>query len=186
MSNKSIFRSSLFKGKFGIVTGGGSGLGFAIASELLSLGANVLICGRTVDRLEAAVKSLKGNGNCGQVDYHRCNVRSAKEIEELVEYALNECPVRNGRIDFLVNNAGGQFVSPLADISEKGFKAVVETNLFSMFYLSREVYNRAMKPSGEGGSIVNITVVNNNGFPMMGMFPISILPIFLFPFLYLS
>merc|ERR1719408_328317 len=101
----------------------------------------------------------------------------------MVNYALYKSPIRIrklsnaslsenekdqiGHINFLVNNAGGQFVSPLEGISEKGFKAVIETNLFSMFYLSKEVYTKSMKVSGQGGSIVNITVANQNGFPMM-------------------
>lgn len=119
--------------------------------------------------LEEAAKQLNAVGKGGKAYVCTCNVRNEEEIKQLVAFALEKM----GRIDGLVNNAGGQFVSPVENISARGFKAVVETNLHSCFLLSKEVYNQwwSTREEGEGGggggSIVNIILANKNGFPMM-------------------
>lgn len=99
-----------------------------------------MIAGRRLDVLEQAAAELnKESGKTGgKVHVCQCNVRSEEEIQKLVGFALEKM----GRIDGLVNNAGGQFVSPVENISARGFKAVVETNLLSCFMLSKEVYNQ--------------------------------------------
>ena len=133
----------------------------------MALGAQVVIAARRLDVLEEAAKQLNAVGQGGKAYVCTCNVRNEEEIKELVAFAL----AKMGRIDGLVNNAGGQFVSPVENISARGFKAVVETNLHSCFLLSKEVYNQwwSTREEGEGGggSIVNIILANKNGFPMM-------------------
>lgn len=110
-----------------------------------------MIAARRLDILEQAAAELnKESGKTGgKVHVCRCNVRSEENIQELVTFALEKM----GRIDGLVNNAGGQFVSPVENISARGFKAVVETNLLSCFMLSKEVYNRwyGWRKGGEAG-----------------------------------
>ena len=117
----------------------------------MALGAQVVIAARRLDILEQAAAELnKESGKTGgKVHVCRCNVRSEENIQELVTFALEKM----GRIDGLVNNAGGQFVSPVENISARGFKAVVETNLLSCFMLSKEVYNRwcGRRKGGEAG-----------------------------------
>lgn len=110
-----------------------------------------MIAARRLDVLEQAAAELnKESGKTGgKVHVCQCNVRSEEEIQKLVAFALEKM----GRIDGLVNNAGGQFVSPVENISARGFKAVVETNLLSCFMLSKECYNQwyGRREGGERG-----------------------------------
>ncbi|CAM9485851.1 unnamed protein product [Discosporangium mesarthrocarpum] len=161
-----VFRAGLFEGKRALVTGGGTGIGYAIAKDLASLGANVLIasrkleqCQKAADRLNAELK-MRGE-RVGEVSAARCNIRSMDDIENLVTTALE----RLGKIDFLVNNAGGQFLSPAEDLTPNGWASVVQVNLNGTFLLCRQVFQEWM--ADNGGSIVNITVGNGNGYPGM-------------------
>lgn len=156
----SVFRKGLLAGKCAIVTGGGTGIGFQVTRELLSLGCEVLICSRSQAKLDAAVASLAA---CGLTRVHArtCNIKDEAAVEALVAQALTAL----GRIDFLCNNGGGQFVQPAEGISARGFTAVVQTNLVGTFLMCREVYRAYM--CEHGGSIVNITMVFSNGFPKM-------------------
>jgi len=117
----------------------------------VALGAQVVIAARRLDVLEQAAAELnKESGKTGgKVHVCQCNVRSEGDIQTLVAFALEKM----GRIDGLVNNAGGQFVSPVENISARGFKAVVETNLLSCFMLSKECYNQwyGRRKGGEEG-----------------------------------
>lgn len=155
----SAFRADLFAGKNAIVTGGGTGLGMAITRELLSLGARVLICSRSQAKLDSAVAELGDTD--GHLLTYTCNLRKEESIEECVAYAVRTL----GPISILVNNAGGQFIASAEDISGKGFRAVVETNLIGTFLFCRECFRQSMRDNG--GSIVNITMVTNNGIPKM-------------------
>lgn len=155
----SIFREGLFNGKVAIVTGGGTGIGKAITHELASLGCNVVIASRKLDVLENCSSTL--NNKFGQDLVHpiACNIRKENEVHSLMKETVS----RFGKLDFLVNNGGGQFISPLAQINTKGWNAVIDTNLNGTYYCIREAYNAWMKDNG--GSIVNIVVVNFNGMP---------------------
>ncbi|MCO4771972.1 MAG: SDR family oxidoreductase [Deltaproteobacteria bacterium] len=158
----SVFRPDLFAGTTSIVTGGGSGIGLAIARELLTLGGRVVICGRKEDKLTAATKLLQEElGEDTPVHPVVCNVRKEEEVKELMARTME----LGGRIDFLVNNAGGQFPSPAAWIRTKGWNAVIETNLTGTFLCSREAYLASMDE--HGGSIVNIIADMWRGFPGM-------------------
>ena len=157
MPYKSVFRPDLFKGQTIIVTGGGSGLGRCTAHELAALGANVVITGRSLDKLAAVVAEITEDG--GQVMTKACDIRDDAMVVDLIEAVL----ARHGRIDGLVNNAGGQYRAHLKTISTKGFEAVVRNNLTGGFIVMREAYNRWM--DANGGAIVNIIADMWNGWP---------------------
>lgn len=89
------------------------------------------------------------------------NIRKEEDIQNLIAHVID----KYGSLDILVNNAGGQFISDSADISKRGFQAVIETNLQGTFLMCREAYNQYMGENG--GSIVNITIGNRNGMPGM-------------------
>jgi NAD(P)-dependent dehydrogenase (short-subunit alcohol dehydrogenase family) len=154
----SVFRPDLFAGRTAVVTGGGSGIGLAIAEELLLLGARVVIASRSQDRVASAAERLRA---LGEVHSLTCNVR----LEDDVRALMNEVTSRCGRIDFLVNNAGGQFPSPAAYIRTKGWNAVLETNLTGTFLCCREAFAASMEQ--HGGVIVNIIAEMWRGFPGM-------------------
>lgn len=162
MVDSSIFRSGLFEGKSYFVTGGGTGIGLSIASELRSLGANVIIGSRSEDKLRAGFDALQAIDGTGEVFWHTCNIRDEESIAAAVDFAVEKL----GSLDGLVNNGGGQFPSPAVGINRKGWDAVIETNLTGTFSMSREVATRAMFEHG-GGAIVNVIAQMWNGFPMM-------------------
>jgi citronellol/citronellal dehydrogenase len=157
---QSVFRDSLFAGQAGIVTGAGSGIGRCTAHELSSLGARVALVGRKVEKLEAVAREIAQAGGAA-----RCYVADIREEERVAE-VMRAVLADHGRIDFLVNNAGGQFAAPLEKISAKGFDAVVRTNLTGGFLMAREAYTQWMKANG--GAIVNMLADMWHGMPTMG------------------
>ena len=160
MPYQSEFRPGLFAGQTVIVTGGGSGIGRCTAHELASLGAHVAIVGRKLEKLDAVRAEIEEDG--GKVSSHPCDIRDEEGVIATVTQVLEA----TGRIDGLVNNAGGQYRAGLETISTKGFEAVVKNNLTGGFIFMREVFNRWMKD--HGGSIVNIIADISNGWPMFG------------------
>ncbi len=159
MNYRSVFRPDLFAGQTIVVTGGGSGIGRCTAVELASLGAHVIVAGRTQEKLDSVVQEIGEMG--GAVTAVSCNIRQEEEVKNLIATTL----AQNGRIDGLVNNAGGQFLSPAENISKNGFHAVVETNLTGTFLMCREVYTQYMH--NHGGVIVNMLMDHSRGFPGM-------------------
>jgi citronellol/citronellal dehydrogenase len=151
-----VFAPGILRGQVAIVTGGGSGIGLATAAELIRLGANVAICGRTQAKLDAAAAQLGD-----QAMAYPCDIREPVQVEALVRAVI----ARWGRVDILVNNAGGQFPSPAQLISPNGFLAVVKNNLVGTFHMCREVANQWMIK--HGGRIVNVTANVYRGFPGM-------------------
>ncbi len=156
----SIFAPGLFIGQVVLVTGGGSGIGLAIAHELGTLGAKVAIAGRDEAKLAAAAAGLAAAGIT--VLARRCDIRVPEEVEALVEAVRGEW----GGIDALVNNAGGQFPAPAEQISYNGWRAVIENNLNGTFFVTRIVAERVMIPKGHG-RVVNIVANMWRGFPGM-------------------
>jgi len=161
-SYRSIYRAGLFEGKTVIVTGGGSGIGRCTAHELASLGATVALIGRTRGKLDGVCAEIAYAG--GKAGAHVCDIRE----EELVKRTVAEVLVAHGRIDGLVNNAGGQFPAPLASISAKGWDTVVRNNLTGGFLMARECYTQWMAGHAAGCAMVNIIADMWMGMPGMG------------------
>ncbi len=153
-----IFAEGLLDGQVVLVTGGGSGLGRATAIELAACGAQVVVCGRRLDRLEQTAAMCEA----GRCDPRVCDVRDEGAVEELVDHTLG----RHGRIDTLVNNAGGQYMTPAEDISPKGFRTVVDLNLEGTWLVTHAVATRAMMPA-KGGKVLNVTLSPHHGLPGM-------------------
>ncbi|MDB4969861.1 MAG: Citronellol and citronellal dehydrogenase [Myxococcales bacterium] len=158
-ARKNPFVADLMKGQSVIVTGGGTGIGRATAIELLQLGARVAIGSRKPEHLDPTVKELSA---LGEVIALPCDIREPDSVAAFVDGVLE----RLGRIDVLVNNAGGQFPSPAEHLSARGFEAVVRNNLNGTFFMTREVAVRAMIPQ-KAGSIVNVIANIARGFPGM-------------------
>ena len=162
MAYQSIFRPELFAEQVIIVTGGGSGIGRCTAHELASLGASIALIGRKAEKLAKVAAEIGEDVGQGRTSTHVCDIR----LEEQVAATVADIVKAHGRIDGLVNNAGGQFQAPLADISQKGWETVVRTNLTGGFLMARECYTQWMR--AHGGSIVNIVADMWNGMPLMG------------------
>lgn len=157
---QSVFKADLFRDQVIIVTGGGSGIGRCTAHELAALGATVALVGRTQDKLDAVQAEIAQAG--GRAYSYSCNIRDEAAVQALVAQIAQA----HGRIDALINNAGGQFPAQLKDISLKGWEAVVQTNLTGGFLMARECLNQAMQQ--RGGAIVNIVADMWGSMPNMG------------------
>jgi citronellol/citronellal dehydrogenase len=158
MDYRSVFRPGLLAGQVAIVTGAGSGIGRCTAHELAALGASVALLGRKLEKLQAVAAEIGKDAKT-----YACDIREEDAVRGTVSNVLADF----GRIDFLVNNAGGQFGSPLENISAKGWDAVVRTNLTGGFVVARECYTQWMKAAG-AGAIVNMIADMWNGMPGMG------------------
>lgn len=156
----SIFREGLFAEQTHIVTGGGTGIGRCIAHELSSLGAHIVLLGRKHEPLARVKEELKESG--GRASFYTLDIRDETRVQQVVEAIVKD----RGEIHGLVNNAGGQFPSPLGLISKKGFETVVRTNLTGGFLMSRECFSQSMQD--HGGAIVNIVADMHNGMVGMG------------------
>ena len=159
MAVNTVFRPGLFAGKTIVVSGGGTGIGRAIARELAGLGATVIICSRSPEHLEPTRDAILAAG--GQTVAYQVNVRDPDAVAAL----FAQIQERDGPVDGLVNNAGGQFLSPAEAITPKGWHAVVETNLTGTFLMSRAALGAGMRE--RGGAIVNIVMEMWRGFPGM-------------------
>lgn len=157
---RSIFRPGLLSGQVAIVTGGGSGLGRCTAHELAALGAQLALIGRRLEKLQAVSNEIAAAG--GQAQGYACDIREEARVRETVAAIRAEF----GRIDHLVNNAGGQFAAPLEKISANGWESVVRTNLTGGFLMARECYTQWMKAAG-AGAIVSIVADMWMGMPGM-------------------
>ena len=158
---RSVFRPGLFLGQVAIVTGGGSGLGRCAAHELAALGARIALVGRKLEKLHAVSNEIAQAG--GEAMCFVCDIREEDQARETIAAILSAF----GRVDALVNNAGGQFAARLEDISAKGWETVVRTNLTGGFLMARECYTQWMKPERKG-AIVNIVADMWMGMPGMG------------------
>ena len=155
-----VFRTDLFSGKTVLVTGGGSGIGLAIARTFGALGARVVIAARDVERLSSAQQSLQAEGV--EVISLPVNIRDNDSVLALFE-GLSEHGIQ---VDVLVNNAGGQFAAPALDISPGGFRAVIDLNLQGSFQMSQAYANHCIN-GGQGGAIINIVLCQEQGIPGM-------------------
>ncbi|MDP2067291.1 MAG: SDR family oxidoreductase [Burkholderiaceae bacterium] len=161
---RSVFAPGLLAGKVILVTGGGSGIGRCTAHELAALGAHVVLIGRKLDKLQTVAGEIVADGGAhvGHVSFHACDIRD----EERVRGTVAAIVAAHGRIDGLVNNAGGQYITALEAISAKGWQAVIDTNLTGGFLMARECYLQSMQ--AQGGAIVNIVADIWGSMPGMG------------------
>ena len=156
---ESVFRAGLFEGRTVLVTGGGTGIGRCTAHELAALGANVVIAARRLELLEKTAAEITETG--GRCDTAQLNIRDEKAVDTVVAGIV----AKHGRIDGLVNNAGGQFVQPAAKISPNGWRTVIDLILNGTFLMSSAVYRHSMQQ--HGGSIVNMLADVWTGYPGM-------------------
>jgi citronellol/citronellal dehydrogenase len=152
-----VFVEDALAGQVAIVTGGGTNLGKAAAAELARCGASVVIVGRREEVLEAAAGEI-GKG-CSIV---AGDIRDEAEAERIIQTCLD----RHDRLDFLLNNAGGQYFVPAESITKKGWRAVRRLNVEGTLAMSRAAHALAMRPAGRG-TIVNVTVSPHHGMPAM-------------------
>jgi citronellol/citronellal dehydrogenase len=155
---RSVFSPGLFDGRRVWVTGGGSGIGRCVAHELAALGADVLISGRTEDKLRRVAGEIAEDG--GRCHWRVFDIRDEAAVKQQVADALQDGPITG-----LVNNAGGQFPAPLEAISQRGFEAVVSNNLTGGFLMMRELFSQCLRT--HGGAIVNMTAGYKLGMPGM-------------------
>jgi NAD(P)-dependent dehydrogenase (short-subunit alcohol dehydrogenase family) len=144
-----MLRSDALQDKIILVTGGGSGLGFSMASYFRELGASVAIMGRNEGRLQEAIGRLGEGG--APTAYAAADVRDADQVEAAIESIEQQL----GPIGVVINNAAGNFLTPSEDLSPKGFDAVVRTVLHGTFHVTRSAGKRMIERGG-GGTFLNI------------------------------
>ena len=162
-ASSAIFARDLLRGRVALVTGGGTGLGKATALELARCGASVTIVGRRAEVLEEAAAEI---GACmregGEAGWMAGDVRDPDDAQRLVQGVLD----RHGRLDLLVNNAGGQYFTPAEMIAAKGWSAVWRLNVGGTLNMSEAAFELSFGPAREG-TIVNITLSPHHGMPGM-------------------
>ena len=150
-----IFAPGLLDGRVAIVTGGGTNLGRTAAAELAACGAHVVIAGRRAEVLNEAAAMIGERCSTAPGD-----IREADQAAAIVGAATE----RHGRLDLLVNNAGGQYFVPAEAITAKGWRAVQRLNVGGTATMTQAAVDGGL---GEGGAIVNVTVSPHHGMPAM-------------------
>ncbi len=156
MQASTVFRDGLLRGQVVLVSGGGGGIGRAICYLFGRLGASVVACGRDEAKLARLAANLERLGvpNFTQA----MTVRDPVQVAALMDAAW----ARFGRLDVVINNAGGQYAAPALDITPKGWHAVIETNLYGTWYMMQEASRRWIARA-EHGSIVNMVIPVHRG-----------------------
>jgi citronellol/citronellal dehydrogenase len=159
-SRSQIFRDGLLEGRVCAVSGAGSGLGREAALELARLGAAVVACGRREEPLAETAELAAPLA--GPFEFECLDIREEEPVGRFVDGLLE----RHGRLDVLVNNAGGQFLSPAEAISPKGFRTVIDLNVNGTWLMTHAAATKAFIPQGEG-KILSVTLSPHNGMPGM-------------------
>src|SRR5215218_3975196 len=159
-SRSQVFREGLLDRQVCLVSGAGSGLGREIALELARLGAAVVGCGRRAEPLAETAELAAGLP--GSFEHECLDIREEEPVGRFFDGLLE----RHGRLDVLVNNAGGQFLSPAEAISPKGFKTVIDLNVLGTWLMTHAAATKAFIPQGEG-KVLSVTLSPHNGMPGM-------------------
>jgi citronellol/citronellal dehydrogenase len=155
------FRDDALTGQVCVVSGGGSGMGRAIAYVLTRLGAQVVICGRRPEMLEETAAGI--SEHLGKTVVTRAmTIREPEQVQSLFADTWE----RFGRLDVLVNCAGGQYPQAAIDFSVKGWNAVIDTNLNGTWYMMQSAAQH-WRDRGQPGAIVNIVAVVSRGMPQV-------------------
>lgn len=156
------FRDDLFDDKVVLITGGGTGIGRRIAVDFGRLGAHVVVAARREDPLRETIEIIEADGGSGSW-YADLDIRNEERIDEVVDAIFED----RGRLDVLVNNAGGNFVGPAMAMSPNGWRTVIDINLNGTFLMCRAVGQRWLTRDFPG-RIINISATNAyNGSPLM-------------------
>lgn len=155
------FAPDSLAGRTALVTGGGSGIGKSTARLLAYLGVRVAVAGRSPDTLVATAADIVEAGGPAPLAV-ACDVREPQAVDAMLDQVLGAF----GGLDYLVNNAGGQFIAPAESVSMNGFRAVTRLNLDAVWYLTTRVAGRVMIPA-KAGKIVSITMTPRRGMPGM-------------------
>lgn len=159
-SHSQVFREGLLEGLVCAVSGAGTGLGRASALELVRLGATVVGCGRRSEPL--AETAALAEGLPGGFEHECLDIREEEPVGRFFDGLLE----RHGRLDVLLNNAGGQFLAPAESISPKGFRTVIDLNVNGTWLMTHAAATRAFIPQ-EGGKVISVTLSPHNGMPGM-------------------
>ncbi len=159
-SQSQVFRDGLLDGQVVVVSGAGSGFGRETALELARLGAAVVGCGRRAEPLAETAELAAGLP--GAFEHEQLDIRDEEAVERFFDTLLE----RHGRLDVLVNNAGGQFLSPAEAISPKGFRTVIDLNVQGTWLMTHAAATKAFIPQG-GGKVLSVTLSPHNGMPGM-------------------
>src|SRR3954464_1164847 len=155
-----IFAPGLLDGQGCVVSGAGTGLGKATALELTGVGGTGLGGGRRTEPLEGMVAEVADRG--GKAEFEALDIRDEEAVDGFMDGVIE----RHGRIDLLVNNAGGQFLSPAEAITPKGFRTVIDLNVQGTWQMTHAAATKAFIPQ-ESGKVISITVSPHMGFPGM-------------------
>jgi len=153
--SKMRFAPDLLKGQVALVTGGGTGMGRATAIEMARCGARIAVLGRRIDPIQSTAKVIREAG--GEAFAISADIREP----DLIERAMQEIKAEFGGLNILVNNAGGQFVTPARELSNKGFETVIRNNLIGSWQVTKAAADHFMLANG--GSIVFVTACIRSG-----------------------
>ena len=155
-----IFAPGLLEGQVCVVSGAGTGIGRATALELAALGAAVVGCGRRREPLQETAEAIEAAG--GSFEHDQLDIRESEAVDGFIGGVVE----RHGRLDLLVNNAGGQFMSPAEAITPKGFRTVMELNVQGTWQMTHAAATRAFIPQ-RSGKVVSVTLSPHHGMPGM-------------------
>jgi citronellol/citronellal dehydrogenase len=159
-SHSQVFREGLLEGLVCAVSGAGSGFGRATALELVRLGATVVGCGRREEPLAETAELAQGLP--GAFEFEPLDIREEEPVDRFFDGLLE----RHGRLDVLLNNAGGQFLAPAESITPKGFRTVIELNVQGTWLMTHAAATKALIPQ-RGGKVISVTLSPHNGMPGM-------------------
>lgn len=153
-----MFTNDTLDGQTILITGGGSGLGLAMAQKFASLGSDIAICGRTEDKLQKAVQEISEAGDNITAKYYVADVRDYDRIKEMLGQIVSDF----GQLTGLVNNAAGNFLSASEDLTPGGFKAVVDIVLHGSFNCTHVFGNYLIDEKREGNILNMVTTYSES------------------------